>query len=70
MDKLSKLLLLALFTVAFNWCAAQVNTKTYVVYLNAKTTTGFNPYQYFDAKNIGESFLNNLWELIEVKNDK
>ena len=24
----------------------------------------------FDAKRVGESFLNNLWKLIEVKNDK
>ena len=60
MDKLSKLLLLALFTMAFNWCAAQENSKTYVVYLNAKTTTSFNPYQYFDAKNIERKVLAHL----------
>jgi len=60
MDKLSKLLLLALFTVAYNWCAAQVNTKTYVVYLKDKTTTSFNPYQYFDAKTIERKVLAHL----------
>lgn len=60
MDKLSKLILLALFTIVINWCTAQVNTKTYVVYLNAKTTTDFNPYHYFDVKNIERKVLAHL----------
>jgi hypothetical protein len=60
MHKLSKLLLLALFTMACNWCVAQENNKTYVVYFTPKTTTNFNPYQYFDAKNIERKILAHL----------
>ncbi|MEI7979652.1 MAG: hypothetical protein WCI53_12465, partial [Bacteroidota bacterium] len=34
--------------------------KTYVVYLKTKSALPFNPYQYFDAKNIERKLLANL----------
>ncbi|MBJ7428483.1 MAG: S8 family serine peptidase [Bacteroidia bacterium] len=53
-------MLLFLFTIAYGFCAAQVQFKTYVVYLNAKSSTSFNPLEYFDAKNIERKKLANL----------
>lgn len=60
MNKIGKTILLFLFTIVYGFCSAQVQFKTYVVYLNDKSASTFNPLEYFDAKNIERKKLANL----------
>lgn len=60
MFKLSKIVLVSLLIFVFSNVFAQIETKTYVVYLNGKSKEIFNPYSYFDIKNIERKQLANL----------
>ena len=60
MFKLSKFILVSLLIFVFSNVFAQIETKTYVVYLNGKSKEIFNPYSYFDIKNIERKQLANL----------
>ncbi|MCF8429976.1 MAG: S8 family serine peptidase [Bacteroidia bacterium] len=60
MFKFSKIVLVSLLIFVFSNVFAQIETKTYVVYLNGKSKEIFNPYSYFDIKNIERKQLAHL----------
>jgi hypothetical protein len=60
MFKFSKIVLASLLIFLFSNVFAQIETKTYVVYLNGKSKEKFNPYSYFDIKNIERKQFANL----------
>jgi len=55
-----KLVLVSLLLFVFSNVFAQIETKTYVVYLKGKSKEKFNPYSYFDIKNIERKLLAHL----------
>lgn len=55
-----KFILVSLLIFVFSNVFAQIETKTYVVYLNEKSKENFNPYSYFDLKNIERKKLAHL----------
>lgn len=55
-----KLVLLSLLFIGSSSIFAQTETQTYVVYLKEKSKEKFNPYSYFDIKNIERKQLANL----------
>ena len=55
-----KFILVSLLLFLFSNVFAQIETKTYVVYLKDKSKENFNPYSYFDLKNIERKQLTHL----------
>ena len=55
-----KLLLISIFATVLFKVNAQSQAQVYVVYLTPKKVASFNPYQYFDAKNIERKTLAQL----------
>ena len=60
MFNFSKFVLASILLFIFSNAFAQIETKTYVVYLNGKSKEQFNPYTYFDFKNIERKLLAHL----------
>ncbi len=60
MFNFSKFVLVSLLVFGFSNVFAQIETKTYVVYLKEKSKEKFNPYFYFDIKNIERKQLAHL----------